>query len=513
MAATPYMSLTLPIPTVTLGPAWAIELNAALELIDSHDHTPGKGRLITSAALNINADLDINQQDLRNARSLTLAEQLTPLAGPTDIRSIFAVGDDLFYRDGLGNTIQITAAGALNAGTVGGIGGDYITSSALVSYNSLSQTFYFHQATSPDFISAKIDSGDITLREAIANAEGVTLKSPSGLALSYDITMPTGTPGSTLPLLMASNGDLSTGQLGSTQIAANAITTTQLADDAVTAAKIAPNQVVSTWFREEFVAGGTWTRPTGVDNITVRVVAGGGGGGGGGGFPASGGDSGGAGGSGGAAGQVIMMPVKVTAASYTITVGAAGTGGAAGPQLVNGSPGTAGGNSSFVGSDASITALGGAAGLGGECGQVGVSSTGGASVGAFSSLTTATYRSGSGGSGRVSFNAGDAGSAGESSPFGTGGTAGLGTPSDAVGSGGGGGGGAAALGAGGTGANARQGGGLTPAASPGGVGAGYGSGGGGGAGCPANAVAINNPSAGGAGAPGIVEIFYAKLNA
>ncbi len=45
--ATPYMSLVLPTPFgtpgATPGPAWATMLNAALALVDQHDHTAGKG--------------------------------------------------------------------------------------------------------------------------------------------------------------------------------------------------------------------------------------------------------------------------------------------------------------------------------------------------------------------------------------------------------------------------------------------------------------------------------------
>jgi len=483
MAATPYMSLTLPIPTVTLGPAWAIELNAALELIDSHDHTPGKGRLITSAALNINADLDINQQDLRNARSLTLAEQLTPLAGPTDIRSIFAVGDDLFYRDGLGNTIQITAAGALNAGTVGGIGGDYITSSALVSYNSLSQTFYFHQATSPDFISAKIDSGDITLREAIANAEGVTLKSPSGLALSYDITMPTGTPGSTLPLLMASNGDLSTGQIVNAQLAANAVDTgnivnlavtgAKIADDTITVGKIAPAANVVTMAKETITTGaGTWNKPASmVGDFAIVKVCGGGGGG------ASGNVPNGGGGGAGAQPRVLALNLaSISSLAYSIGTGGAG--------------GTAGGGNGSAGND---TTFGDIISKGGEGGLSGTGAGGGTTdtITTYKSMVEAGVNAGNGGSTYVS-----PGTAGTSTGYAVGGAGGA---AGTVGGGGGGGGGGASLGAGGIGGHGENVGGSEAGFAA--TGAGGGGGGGGG-------IGAGTSPAGGAGANGLIEIFY-----
>ena len=59
--STTYMNLNLPTPTITLGPAWATQINTAIESIDSHDHTDNKGALIPTSALNINANLDFNE--------------------------------------------------------------------------------------------------------------------------------------------------------------------------------------------------------------------------------------------------------------------------------------------------------------------------------------------------------------------------------------------------------------------------------------------------------------------
>lgn len=506
--STPYMSLNLPVPTVTLGPAWAEQLNTALELVDSHDHTTGKGRLITPSAMNINADLPLGDNNLTNARSYNMQSQALPIAGVADIRSLYAVGNELFYNDGLGNQIQLTLAGAINATTTGGITGDYTTSPGTLRYDSLSQTFYFEQDTVPDYIRAHIAAANVTVHEPVANSNGITLKSPVGVVSAYDITLPPAQPLSKLPVIMDTNGELSLEQVVASQIATDAVETAKIKDDAVTQQKLAPGTAVIDWVRETFTANGTWTRPAGVNNVLVRVIAAGGGGGGGGGFPASGGESGGAGGSGGAAGQIVLAPANVTAASYTVSVGTGGTGGAPGAQLFNGSTGSGGGNSSFVGSDVSITALGGA---GGDFGRTSTSgSTGGVGITPFAKLSTMSYGSGSGGDGFAPFVVGGSGSAGESSPYAAGGTGGIGTSADAVGSGGGGGGGAACLGAGGAGADGRQS--AGPAALPGGNGAGYGSGGGGGAGCPSNAVPINNPTAGGNGAGGIVEVYYAAPN-
>ena len=91
MSTTPYMLLELPVVTVTLGPEWAELLNAALEVIDDHDHTPGKGRLITAAALNINDDVSAGGNNITSARSFNMQNNGSPLAGATDVRSLYRV--------------------------------------------------------------------------------------------------------------------------------------------------------------------------------------------------------------------------------------------------------------------------------------------------------------------------------------------------------------------------------------------------------------------------------------
>ena len=64
MPVTPNMNLSLPVPTSTVGPAWASQLNTAVEVVDDHDHSSGKGKKVTPAGISINADLDINSNNL-----------------------------------------------------------------------------------------------------------------------------------------------------------------------------------------------------------------------------------------------------------------------------------------------------------------------------------------------------------------------------------------------------------------------------------------------------------------
>lgn len=138
---------------------------------------------------------------------------------------------------------------------------------------------------------------------------------------------------------------------------------------------------------QAFTSNGTWTRPTGVDKVYVRVVGGGGGG-------AATHSTGGYGGSGGGAGGYSEGLISVTS-NVTVTVGAGGGGGASG-----GASGSSGGTSSFVGTT-TIQATGGTGGTANS------SSVGSGGVG---SGGTVNLYGGNGGSNNGSSNGGSGGS-------------------------------------------------------------------------------------------------------
>lgn len=500
MALTPYMSLDLPVPTVTLGPEWAEQLNAALEFIDAHDHTSGKGRLITAAALNINDDVAINSNNLVGARSYNMQNLGTPIGDPSDLRSIYAVNGELYFNDGSGNQVQITDSGGINASTIGGIGGDYAPPAA-VNYNSISKSYLFYQ-NSTSGLRAKLDTSDILLRDDVVGANAITLKSPVSLAAAYDFRFPNALPVANRVLQISSTGDVDPVLITDSLVSPEALTGASIADASITVDKFAPLTAVTQLYKETFTANGTWTRPSYVDNVIVRIIGGGGGGGGGAGgdvaLPVSAA-------SGGSGARINTVVLPVSGASYTVTVGAGGAGGTGGNANADDSTnGSNGGDSIFSGTGVTYTAKGGTGGLRGLINS-GVS----AGVGGLVSLFNSTHKSGQSGTGTTTGVAGTNGSAGESSEFAAGGTFGLG--GDAFGgiAGGGGGGGGASLGAGGAGGNGSGG---TQTSTAGAAGSNYGAGGGGGGGA-ASAGAADPGKNGGAGAPGLVEIYYSLKNA
>ena len=121
---TSYMNLTLPVPTVEIGPAWATELITALNAIDAHDHTNGKGKLIPTAAINVNANLNFLSFSASNLLSTQFTTQTSPLIGLTNSASIYVVNGDLYYTNGSGTSVQLTSGSFLAPapGTVNSLG-------------------------------------------------------------------------------------------------------------------------------------------------------------------------------------------------------------------------------------------------------------------------------------------------------------------------------------------------------------------------------------------------------
>jgi len=340
MTTTPNMNLILPVPTVTPGPDYAQQNNAAFGTVDSHDHTAGKGVQVPSEGINIDVDLTFNNQNAKDVNSVRFKNNPSALGGASDVNCAFVAGGELYYNNASGAPVQITAGGALNAASIGAIGGDYATSTASEFYVSPQDTFFF---TSNTNIPANIDAGSVTVREVTTSPQGVTLQSPLALGASYNMILPTALPAGAKALSINASGQLATGVAGTvdaTDLATDAVTTTKIKDAAVTAAKLSVSPNIKT---ERFIASTTWVVPAGVTELFVTGIGGGGGGGAG------------AtissiiyGGGGGGSGLMYTASLPVTPGNtLTITIGAGG------------SSGNQGGTTSITGGPAGLFFFGG----------------------------------------------------------------------------------------------------------------------------------------------------------
>lgn len=193
----PNMSLRIPGVGTDNGPDYAININFdLLSVLDTHDHSPGKGVQITSGSININSTLSFNNRLATNIAGLTLTAQ----SSSPGLSAIYESGVDLFYTDGVGNNIRITQGGSL-AGTPGAIGG--LVPPASVSYVSGNQTFVFQSNTNTP---ANIDVGSVIIREVAVSSNGISLSSPTALSSSYTLTLPGALPTSNSALCFDNTG-------------------------------------------------------------------------------------------------------------------------------------------------------------------------------------------------------------------------------------------------------------------------------------------------------------------
>lgn len=272
MGFTTSPNMNLPIPGVGTesGPNYAFDVNAALTLVDSHDHTPGKGVQITPAGININSALSFNGNPLLSASYISLSGTVTPTTMPSTVLQSLSVGttssiNELYYTDSNGTETQITKNGQVNAIAASIPGESYV-----------SGTFIWDQTQSSlPTTPANFAIGSVTLSPNVANAYpslGVTLSPPSGIASAYSINLPL-LPSVTSFMSISNTGVISTpapiagtsGQYLGTNGSIPVWTSFVVAS--------APTQTVLT------SGSGTYTTPANTRSIRIRMIGGGGGGG------------------------------------------------------------------------------------------------------------------------------------------------------------------------------------------------------------------------------------------
>jgi len=258
---TPYMNLVLPEPTLELGPAWASEVITALYLIDSHNHSPGQGEPVSSAGINVNADLTMSNFNLTNTRSIRFVNQTSPLSLSTDIGCIYESGGDFWYNNSIGQQVKITSGASLNAGAIGGIGGDYISSGALVFYTSGTQAY---SMTVDGTNYANLLTGAVSIFQTGTTGFGITLQVPS-LGANKILTLPA--PPAVTSFLQITP----TGVITSTTSTVGGITGSNIAAGTITESNLAPaNYGISPSSGSGLLLGATSF--TDVTNLSVTIT-------------------------------------------------------------------------------------------------------------------------------------------------------------------------------------------------------------------------------------------------
>ena len=186
LALTPNLGLQKPTPGPggTTGPEWAQELNTALDLIDAHDHSSGKGAPITTGGININADLEFNGFRAIELKGAILEDQGAALTDPVDKAEIYNVNGDLYWNNGSGAAVQITS-------------GSGLASSISGAFNAAAPGAYPYDVTSADAQSVLLvdtTSARTINLPAATTAVLFCIKDETGTADTYNITVtPDGT--------------------------------------------------------------------------------------------------------------------------------------------------------------------------------------------------------------------------------------------------------------------------------------------------------------------------------
>jgi len=181
--ATPNMNLSLPIVSITEGTEWATALNTAIEMIDAHDHSSGKGSKVTPAGLFINSNLEFNDNSIYELKSARFQEQSAALTGSANSNGLHSVLGNLYWTNGSGVAVQLTSGGSLVSATPSTNSYETLAVSANLGINSIDTYSYLLVDTTV--------SRTITLpaASAVSNGRFYIIKDVSGQSFANNISI------------------------------------------------------------------------------------------------------------------------------------------------------------------------------------------------------------------------------------------------------------------------------------------------------------------------------------
>lgn len=220
------MMLPVPIPTVDPGPDWANNLYACLySQVDSHDHSSGKGVLISQDGIGLLpppvAGLNFNANSAISLLTTSYLTQPAPLSTSTFPYAVYVSGGNLYYNSA-STAIQLTTPTTVNA-TSSGI------SSGTATASFVSGVLVVNEATNTP---ANIQAGSILIGDNTAGSNYVTI-APAASTSAYTITLAPTLPSTTVFLTESTSGNLggvsTVGGITGSNIAANTIVSNNLA--------------------------------------------------------------------------------------------------------------------------------------------------------------------------------------------------------------------------------------------------------------------------------------------
>jgi hypothetical protein len=189
--------LSTSIPAVgAAGTGYATSINARLAEIEAILESDVPYSSLTGS------ELDLNNVPIRDATYVELYEGAsTPGASP--VGRLARYQNNLYWVTDEG-AVRITLDGALDASSVGGIGGDYGGGNpALVSFSDGTSVYEFYD-DSNTLTWAYVRSRGLDIADGAATTDVIRLRAPA-IAASYDFTFPTALPGSNRSVLVISS--------------------------------------------------------------------------------------------------------------------------------------------------------------------------------------------------------------------------------------------------------------------------------------------------------------------
>ena len=264
MTTLPNMSIVLPTLGADIG-TWDDKINAALTLVDAHDHKSGKGLRINTTAIEIDADLTIAGYALTNVGKAAFTA-VTALASGSKTFFVSSADNELYWRSNGGTNIQVTSGSTLNISLVGGIAGDYTSVGAEVAYDDSNDRYTFKQEGTKPW--ARIACGPVRIFEYnTLETVYVELAVDAALASSYTITLPAAVPGAAALVQISAAGVVSFSNTTTGTITAGALKYTT-----ATTTYIPPSAYAVAGTAHVYQAGGFWAwGATGSDSIHVPI--------------------------------------------------------------------------------------------------------------------------------------------------------------------------------------------------------------------------------------------------
>ena len=137
----PVTGILIPTPGVDPGEDYAVNISNALTTLAHLTHTGAAnldGYQIPSAGLNINADVSFQSNNITTLRSARLVSNGSNLSGSGDINCLYDVSGNLWFNNGSGTQIQLTAGSTINSPT----GNSYSTKQVSTNYTISSLDTY-----------------------------------------------------------------------------------------------------------------------------------------------------------------------------------------------------------------------------------------------------------------------------------------------------------------------------------------------------------------------------------